>query len=195
MRFRRRAALLAVLAVAATACDDEAPRAAPSPSRETPSAGPFTPALLRLPRVAPGEQCPTTSPQRWTKPFGVATNVLGDGPLYPIADYFMAASATLDLRPDDRTPGGAYDKKVRWLAVGYVGPVLIRADRIDGTGSASAQFSYTGTRRDGGYFAELSEPENDLPATTTVSGPGCFAYQIDGTSFSTTIVFRAVPAG
>jgi hypothetical protein len=118
--------------------------------------------------------------------------VLGDGPLYPVADYF-GGGAILELRPEDRTPSGSYDKKVRWLGVDYTGPVLVRAGRIDaGPGTASAMFAYTGSARGGGHYAELSNAVSDLPGVTTVSGPGCYAYQIDGTTFSKTIVFRAV---
>jgi hypothetical protein len=58
--------------------------------------------------------------------------------------------------------------------------------------SRIVKFSYTGTAHDGGYYAELTRPRSDLPATTTVSGPGCYAYQVDGTTFSTTVVFSAV---
>ncbi len=31
-----------------------------------------------------------------------------------------------------------------------------------------------------------------LPSYTRLLGPGCYAYQIDGTTFSRVIVFRAV---
>ena len=120
--------------------------------------------------------------------------MLGDGPLYPVADYFRDG-AVLQLRADERGPDGSYEKKVRWLGAGYAGPVLLRAGRIDGPGTASARFSYTGHERDGGHYAEFTDPDNDLPATTTVSGPGCYAYQVDGATFSETIVFRAVAVG
>ncbi|GAA3346716.1 hypothetical protein GCM10020358_58760 [Amorphoplanes nipponensis] len=147
---------------------------------------------LRLPVMAPGDRCPVTPKHAWSGP-GQATAVLGDGPLYPIADYFPGG--VLELRGEDREPDGSYVKKVRWLGAGYRGPVLLRVARIDGPGAASAQFSYFGGLRDDGYHAELTEPDNDLPATTTVGGPGCYAYQVDGASFSRTIVFRAVAAG
>jgi hypothetical protein len=119
--------------------------------------------------------------------------VLGPGPLYPVADYFR--DGVLQLRDDDRQPDGTYEKKVRWIAAGYSGPVLVRAGRIDGPGTASAAFAYTGGPRDGGHYAVLTHPDSDLPATTTVSGPGCYAYQVDGTTFSVTIVFRAALEG
>ncbi len=55
--------------------------------------------------------------------------MLGDGPLYPIADF--GGDAVPDLRDDERGPDGSYAKKVRWLGVGYTGPVLLRVARID----------------------------------------------------------------
>jgi hypothetical protein len=142
---------------------------------------------------AAGGTCPTTTPHRWTGP-GVATNVLGPGPLYPIADYFQAG-ATLGLSQEGRLPDGSYQNKVRWLGVGYTGPVLVQAARLDGPGTARAEFADFGERHPDGYFATLTVPENDLPAVTTVSGPGCYAYRVDGTTFSETIVFRAVLIG
>jgi hypothetical protein len=145
---------------------------------------------LRLPEVPAGAACPVTAARPWFGP-GAAARVLGDGPLYPIADYFRGETE-LELRPDDRQPDGSYERKVRWIGAGYAGPVLVRAARIDVPGVAGATFSYVGERRDGGHYAELTEENNDLPATTTVTGPGCFAYQVDGITFSRTIVFRAV---
>ncbi len=173
--------------LAVGACDDSPPRP-PDSLASTPPAT-LAPEPLRLPSVAAGTQCPTTRPRSWSGP-GVATAVLGDGPLYPVADYFEDGTV-LALRAQDRQPDGSYEKKVRWIGAGYTGPVLVRSGRIDGAGTASVRFSSLGEERDGGYYAELRSPTSDLPATTTISGPGCYAYQVDGTTFSTTIVFRA----
>ncbi|BEL08175.1 hypothetical protein Q0Z83_063660 [Actinoplanes sichuanensis] len=139
--------------------------------------------------MAAGAPCPVATPSPWSGP-GEAGRVLGDGPLYPIADYFRGG-AVLELRTDDRRPDGTYEKKVRWIGVGYSGPVLVRAARIDAPGTAAATFSYVGEERDGGHYAYLTRENNDLPATTTVAGPGCYAYQVDGATFSVTIVFGA----
>ncbi|MEU4619345.1 hypothetical protein AB0G04_05090 [Actinoplanes sp. NPDC023801] len=193
---RTTAAALMLLGV--TACDD-APSSPASPLPASPlpasslpasSAAAFVAPPLRLPQVAPGAACPVTVARQWSGP-GKAGRVLGDGPLYPIADYFRGGNE-LELRPEDREPDGTYGKKVRWIGAGYSGPVLVRAGRIDAPGAASATFSYVGEARDGGHYADLSRENNDLPATTTVAGPGCYAYQVDGTTFSATIVFRAV---
>jgi hypothetical protein len=91
----------------------------------------------------------------------------------------------------------------RWLAahvtwraaVGYHGPILIRGRRMDGGGGAvgfgeghtpydelQLLNSGRGEATSGGGRAWLS--------LTRVQHPGCYAYQIDGTSFSHVIVFR-----
>jgi hypothetical protein len=159
----------------------------PLPSTESTT---FAARPLHLSTVAPGARCPTTPRRPWSGP-GVASDVLGAGPLYPVADYFEDGT-TLVLRDEDRQPDGAYTKKVRWIGAGYTGPVLVRTARIDGRGTAIVRFSDWGEERDGGYYADLPTDNSDLPATTTVSGPGCYAYQVDGSTFSTTIVFRVV---
>ncbi|PZG18693.1 hypothetical protein C1I95_13030 [Micromonospora craterilacus] len=187
--------VMVVLASTVAACDGGAP---PAPRASTPAAtmspsaaaGEFPVPPLRLPTVAPGAPCPVTEPHRWSNP-DQAGRVLGPGPLYPVADYFP--DGALRLRDEDRQPDGTYVKKVRWIGSGYTGPVLVRAGRIDGPGTATAQFSYTGESRDDGHHAVLTDPASDLPGTTTVGGPGCYAYQVDGTSFSLNIVFQAIP--
>lgn len=117
--------------------------------------------------------------------------MLGGGPVYPVADYFESGT-TLELGRDDRELDGSYSKKVRWIGAGYTGPVFIRIHRIDAAGTGLVRFSDWGVQRDGGYYADLPTPNTDLPAVTTVGGPGCYAYQVDGATFTTTIVFRAV---
>lgn len=184
------AAAMAVLLLSAAACGGPERDALPPKVTVTSPTELVVPSL-RLPSAAPGGECPAAEPRPWSGP-GEAYRVLGLGPVYPVADYFP--DGVLGLRPTDRQADGTYVKKVRWIAAGYTGPVLVRAGRIDGEGTASAKFSYRGEPRDGGHYAVLTNEESDLPATTTVSGPGCYAYQVDGTTFSVTIVFRAVPA-
>jgi len=190
MRARASVVLVSILALPA-ACDDSPPPDGAASASASASAT-LSPQPLRLPVIGPGGRCPTATAQVWSGP-GQAAKVLGDGPLYPIADYF-GGDAVLELRDDERGPDGSYEKKVRWLGVGYAGPVLLRVARIDGPGAASARFSYVGSSRDGGHYAELINADSDLPATTTVGGPGCYAYQVDGTTFSKTIVFEVVEA-
>jgi hypothetical protein len=187
MGMRSRASLFATLALVLGACDKPAPGRPQPPVSRSPV--PWTAGPLRMPTVAPGAQCPVSRPRPWSGP-GAATAVLGDGPLYPVADYFDAGTV-LQLRPEDHQADGSYEKKVRWIGAGYAGPVLMRAARIDGAGSAGVAFYYLGEPRDGGHYAVLTSRTSDLPAATRISGPGCYAYQVDGTTFSTTIIFRA----
>jgi hypothetical protein len=184
------ALLCAAIVLLAAACDE--PGSDNDRPHATPASSPATLAVrpLRLPSVPPGGACPLAQASPWPDS-SEATRVLGGGPAHPVADYFRDG-AVLHLRDDDREPDGTYVKKVRWVVANYMGPLLVRAGRIDGPGSASVKFSYTGVARDGGYYTELTNVSSDLPATTTVSGPGCYAYQVDGTTFSTTVVFSAV---
>jgi hypothetical protein len=87
--------------------------------------------------------------------------------------------------------------RVVWSAASsYRGPVLIRGRQLGGSGAVG--------------FGEGHTPYDELqllasgtgapPAPnggrtwlsfTRVPGPGCYAYQVDGVSFSSVIVFRA----
>jgi hypothetical protein len=86
---------------------------------------------------------------------------------------------------------------VTWSsAPSYTGPVLIRGRQLGGTGAVG--------------FGEGRVPYDELQllaqgmstprglgggrewlSFTRVRSPGCYAYQVDGTSFSTVVVFRA----
>jgi hypothetical protein len=115
---------------------------------------------------------------------------LGAGPAYPAA---FDESSTLHFA------GAAFPtpwtgNKVLWI-VGpqYRGPILVRGRQLD------AAF-WVGFDRGVGIrpYAELhlrgdGRGWRDYPSYTRVRGAGCFAYQIDGTTFSRVIVFRAAP--
>lgn len=148
---------------------------------------------LRLPSIAPGEPCPVASVSHHAEVVAHSRDVLGDGRLGPVSNYFDAG-AKLRLRAEDRDESGAYTKKVRWIAFDYAGPVLIRAARIDGgPGKARVEFSYTGRRTADGFSAEAEAGGGwqDFPAVTHLDGPGCYAYQVDTAGSSQTIVFSA----
>jgi hypothetical protein len=90
---------------------------------------------------------------------------------------------------------------VLWVAApDYDGPILIRGGRVNGQGGVG--FNMNGG---GPPLAELQMPPGSeptrinrggyraWPSYTRVRRPGCYAYQVDGTSFSYAIVFRAEP--
>jgi hypothetical protein len=117
---------------------------------------------------------------------------LGGGPIYPVG---LGTAGTLGVVASD----GSYLQKVLWVgAASYSGPVLIRGGRLDrsgwvkfaqGMGSAPV------------VEMRLQEPTagspgeepgwREWPSYTYVPAAGCFAYQVDGTSFSEVIVFEA----
>lgn len=92
------------------------------------------------------------------------------------------------LLRDDVRREGRYLHKTLWaIAPSYGGPLLIR-----GIGRRGRLGLGTGRAR------ELVLPAAGRarawrygPSTTALPGPGCYAFQVDGTSFTRTIVFRA----
>jgi hypothetical protein len=89
-------------------------------------------------------------------------------------------------------------QKTPWLVkrLLYKGPLLIRARRIDAVGSV--RFA----KVSGQHLTELrfSASENNglqgsyrfLASLSLFRSPGCYAFQIDGTSFSNVVVMRVV---
>jgi hypothetical protein len=97
-------------------------------------------------------------------------------------------------------PGSPWLKsQITWTAAGtYTGPILIRGGQIGGD-AGPLGFGQGATPYD---ELQLLDPGVGAPkvlhggrawiSLTRVRTAGCYAYQIDGTSFSEVIVFRAV---
>ena len=140
---------------------------------------------LTLPAIAPGQPCPRERPRMVYKPYGLA---IGKGPA------FAAGFGTDGVIALANAPGSAWGgQKVVWFFDPAIrGPILIRGGSLDGKGQL---------RFDTGVETEIAiEPDEpnrvappSRPSTARVSGPGCYAFQIDGTGFSETIVFEAMP--
>lgn len=88
--------------------------------------------------------------------------------------------------------GSAWDGgRVTWTASGYSGPVLIRGRELGGphaVGFGEGHVPYDELQLLG---RAMGSPPGQWQSFTRVRGPGCYAYQVDGTSFSKVIVFRA----
>jgi hypothetical protein len=153
---------------------------------------------LEIPRVAPGSACPVSSVARsvaW-KSFGIAPGI-GRGPAYPVL-----GGDTLEFQRPERFESRRWGgQKVFWFVLPrYRGPVLIRGRQLDG--------SYRVRFQDGDvppaelriaagqsvYWSGQPGRSRGVPSYTRLRAPGCYGYQIDGTSFSRAIVFRAVRA-
>lgn len=155
---------------------------------------------LHLPRLAPGAPCPVSGVDptiSFVSRFGTGGG-LGSGPAFPILP-----TGVLQLAPAANFNSKSWaGQKVLWLVMpSYRGPVLIRGARLDGNSLVRFQNGnipptqltipvYTR----GGQPSGLTPPAGTryLPSYTRLLGPGCYAYQIDGTTFSRVIVFRAV---
>ena len=90
---------------------------------------------------------------------------------------------------DDVRHGGAYVHKTLWaIAPSYRGPLLVRA-----IGRRGQLRLGTGHRREVWLESAPGRPRRwrYAPMSTDVPGAGCYAFQLDGTSFSRTLVFRA----
>jgi hypothetical protein len=138
---------------------------------------------LRIPVLAPGSPCPRSRSGRVSEDFGIA---LGPGPVYPVpfpGGVYHYAGA--------RSEGGWLYAKVLWIGrPRYRGPILIRGRQLDGR-------NWLGFESGARPLADLQIPPvpssfrgwRNMPSYTRVRAPGCYGYQIDGTSFSRVIVF------
>lgn len=157
---------------------------------------------LHVPRLAPGTPCPvaTVDPAVDFEAFGIGPGV-GPGPAYPVGLDVRDGSLTL-------TPARAFrsarwmGQKVLWfVSPEYRGPLLIRGRQLDGPYRV---------RFDRGAVPALElriAPNESVswsgqpfgargrPSYTRIRASGCYGFQVDGTDFSTAIVFRAAPRG
>lgn len=140
---------------------------------------------LRIPTVAPGTTCPRSRAGRVSSAFGIA---LGAGPAYPVP--FRDGVLHYDR---GRTEGGWIYVKVLWIVrPSYRGPVLIRGRQLDGT-------HWLGFASGPRPLSELQLPPprssargdwRGIPSYTRVRGSGCYAYQVDGSTFSRVLTFE-----
>jgi hypothetical protein len=142
---------------------------------------------LHVPMIPYGAACPVSARAANVDfaRYGVARGY-GLGPAYPIG----FADGTIHVgwgRSDvDARVWGV--QKVLWFVhPRYHGPVLVRGEQVDGQHVVRferGRIPRTELRIPAGVRAR--------PSYVRIERPGCYAFQIDGLSFSRTIVFRAV---
>jgi len=154
---------------------------------------------LKVPRLAPGAECPASKPDDSVDfdGFGIAQGV-GPGPAYPVG--LNVADGTLTLGPARNF--GSRDwmgQKVLWFVLPqYRGPVLIRGRQVDG--SYRVRFDRGSlpplelriAPNESVYWDGQPRGSRGRPSYTRLRAPGCYGYQIDGRTFSRAIVFLAV---
>jgi hypothetical protein len=148
---------------------------------------------LHLPTLAPGAPCPVSRTREVAPGYPVA---LGPGPAYPVG---LGAEATLSYRTGQLLPPPWFGNKVVWvIAPRYRGLLLVRGHELDGPWWVGfdigrrplAELPFPSAKQVGIYRRQW----RSTGTTTRVRAPGCYAYQIDGTTFSRVVVFRAAPA-
>jgi len=154
---------------------------------------------LHLPHIKAGHTCPAS---RGGGQSGGQT-LYGRGPVYLIG-LQGTSKATVGIGDSARDALGWYGQKTPWaITRSYTGPILVRGARIGRKGrvhgpKGQMRFAY-------GYGAHLKElhwesgADQGLPpdpnfrflaSASLFRRTGCYAYQIDGTSFSEIVVAR-----
>jgi hypothetical protein len=147
---------------------------------------------LHLPHLKLGRRCPVSPSRVWTS----EQRLNGRGPVY-LVGVGGAPGGTIDVGMAFPDSMGWFGQKTPWaIDRSYDGPLLVRARRIGKRGAVRFARGY------GDHLPELywpagvdqgSPPDPKfrfLASTTLFRAAGCYAFQLDGTSFSKIIVAR-----
>jgi len=150
---------------------------------------------LDLPAVDAGAPCPVSAVDTRTdwREINTFGDGLGRGPVYP----GMGPDATLALRSGGKT---WLRSKIFWyVKPSYRGRVLIRGRRLDARGSlrfGEERLARQLRIRPGQSVTWAGQPDGSrgVPSIVRAVSAGCYGVQIDGTSFSRTVIFRVTTA-
>jgi hypothetical protein len=151
---------------------------------------------LHLPILARGARCPVSKVDRsvpWGRIRIFGGSGIGTGPVYP---GLGATSGLLNAVKDTQYGGPWQGEKVFWyVAPSYRGRVLIRGRRLDGPG----WLGFNGTRvpkdelriepYDTVSWSGQPRYSRGIPSGVRALTSGCYGAQIDGTTFSSVVVF------
>lgn len=181
-----------LIAVGAVGCIHGSGKSGAVESAERQSTGGEAPAdplrrPLKLPRIAPAEPCPRTSGGRPNPDIAIA---LGSGPAHPVPG-FEAGKRVVELSADERRSGSYWHKTLWAVDPEYDGRVLIRGRGISPPQKIGFGYDHR-ELRELEFHAQETDRWRYGPSVTILPGPGCYAFQVDGTNFSEVIVFEAV---
>jgi hypothetical protein len=153
---------------------------------------------LHIPHLSAGSKCPVSQvdsrvPWKRINIFGVSG--IGQGPVYP---GLGGHSGLLFATRDEQYGGPWFGEKVFWyVQPSYRGPVLIRGRRLDGP----QLVRFNGKRlppselhiESAETVSWQGQPRGSrgVPSGVRIIAPGCYGFQIDGTSFSRIVIFVA----
>ena len=151
---------------------------------------------LHLPKLGPEDPCPFSPAHTVSRSFGLA---IGSGPVFA-SGIIGEGPFLFEYPPSKRSifyASGWGGNKVLWIASpSYAGPVLIRGEQLNGSHSVGFSVgggaaAYTNVQFPPGR-ARGGHGWRSWPSETRLQASGCYAYQVDGTTFSEVIIFRAV---
>ena len=161
---------------------------------------------LRIPAVGPGAECPTAAAAGPLSAFGVLSpwatwTAWGPGPAFatglgngpePVLEFDYPPP----LGSGWEGSGWGGSKNIWVIGASYGGPVLVRGRQLDGANGVRFQNGRPAFTR-----ADAVNPPRELklygpelrgnPSVTRLRAAGCYAFQVDGLTFSYLIVFEA----
>ncbi|MDE2839460.1 MAG: hypothetical protein OXM03_02405, partial [Chloroflexota bacterium] len=155
---------------------------------------------LELPEMDPGDACQDPLIRSVE---GYDFEVIGQGPVYSLF-YLLIIRADKSLNAYEQD--GWHWNKVVWARdPQYTGPIVIRGRQLDGPATLRFQWIKEGDPAPELAHSSLHVPPyspgisrltdgsgrwEEMMTWVVVRAPGCYSVQIDGTDFSTIIVFR-----
>jgi hypothetical protein len=144
---------------------------------------------LHLPVVQAGARCPVTTAELVAPGISPAQ---GHGPVYPVLAWPTLRFSLLSKPGQAWYPSEWSGQKTLWIASPkFRGRVLVRGHELGG-------INQVGFGQDQLPAGELrmtiarSKQWSSVATYTRLRAPGCYAWQIDGPTFSRVVVFRAV---
>ena len=148
---------------------------------------------IRFPKLTAGEACPTSAGSYVSVPGASGWALKGKVVSVLIPQAGDVAHGTVRLAPSDVS--GWYGIKTHWLITpSYSGWVVVRAEQLD----ASAPVAALGEAGIGPVMIPPGPTSNTFqgwrqqPSGTYVKEPGCFGFQIDGSTFQEHLILKAV---
>lgn len=151
---------------------------------------------LHLPAVAGKQACPVTPGENARNGY-VDGLQFGSGPVSMVIGNRGDPGRGIAILGTTQLPGW-YALENVWLSgPGYQGPFMVRGQRLGGPGSVSFGGSSPAMAafvEPPGPDANTNGPYRTPPGSIWIQQPGCYGFQIDGLTFSETIVIDVLPA-
>ena len=166
-----------------------------------PQPSPLAQRPLVLPTLRTGEPCPISMGRQDVVPlqphiFGAGGFWFGRGPVF-VGLFWKEAlesRAVFELAPVSRVRN-TYSAKTGWVSEpSYAGPILIRGRALDAETPLEFGASSSEQKPDLQLVApNVREPDlwSFWPSSMWITGPSCYGIQIDTTSGTEVVVFRA----